>query len=76
MSGLQTSTAKSTGALAGVTINRFIPLLPCIRENIQDPAHIVPTFWVNGGESTRNVVNNVDYLKKMLPLSKPEFLIN
>lgn len=75
MSGLQTSTAKSTGALAGVTINRFIPLLPCIRDNIQDPNHIVPTFWVNGGESTRNVVNNVDYLKRcsLSQIQRPEF---
>lgn len=64
MSGLQTQTSKSTGALAGVSINRFIPLLPSIRNNVQNVQHIVPTFWVNGGESTRNVVNNVDYLKR------------
>lgn len=36
--------------LAGVEINRFDFVDP----SVQDPRHIVPEAWVNGGTSTRN----------------------
>ena len=63
MTGENTYSAKSSGSLAGVHINRFIPLLPCLKDNVQNPNHIIPTRWVRGGESTRNVVRNIDYLR-------------
>ena len=38
-------------------------MIPNLKKNIQDPNHIVPEYWIRGGESTRNVVRNIDYLK-------------
>ena len=32
-------------------------------ENVQNIDHIIPTFWVRGGMSSRSVIRNVDYLK-------------
>ena len=58
-----TNFGKSSNSLAGVSINRFTPLIPSIKKNIQDPEHIVPTYWVNGGLSTRNNLKNINYLK-------------
>ena len=43
--------------------DNFIPLVPEIQENIQNIDHIIPTFWVRGGMSSRTVVRNIDYLK-------------
>lgn len=63
MSGEMTHSSKSAGSLSGVHINRFIPLLPCLKDNVQNPNHIIPTRWVRGGESTRSVVRNIDYLR-------------
>ena len=63
MSGENSNKSKSTGSLAGVYINRFTPMIPCLRNNVQNVSHIVPTHWVRGGESTRSVVRNIDYLK-------------
>ena len=61
--GELTNYGKSSNSLSGISINRFIPLIPSIRENIQDPEHIVPSYWVNGGLSTRNNLKNINYLK-------------
>ena len=54
---------KSVSPACGVSIDRFIPLLPCIADNIQKPEHIIPDQWIRGGMSTRTVVRNVDYMK-------------
>lgn len=63
MKGKITSVPKSKNNLSGIYINRFIPLLPKIEESVQNPKHIIPNYWVRGGESTRNVIHNIDYLK-------------
>jgi len=60
ITGEQTRDRES---LRGKTIDRFVPLLPEIQREIQNPKHIVPKFWVNGGMDTRVVIRNVDYLK-------------
>jgi hypothetical protein len=39
----------------------YIPLVPHLRENVQNVRHIMPTAWVPGGMSTRAVVRNMDY---------------
>jgi len=44
-------------------IDRFEPLIPEIRDEIQNPRNLIPTYWVNGGMSTKTVVRNIDYLK-------------
>lgn len=63
ITGELTNYGKSTNSLAGISIDRFVPLIPSIRENIQDPEHIVPEYWVNGGLPTRNNVKNINYMK-------------
>lgn len=62
--GLDTKTKKAADTLAGVSQDRFIPLVPCIAKNIQDPIHIVPQYWVRGGESSRAILQNTDYFKE------------
>jgi hypothetical protein len=58
-----TRVKKSSNGLSGVSIDNFIPLVPSIADNIQDPKHIIPEYWIRGGMSTRTVVRNVDYMK-------------
>jgi len=64
MSGIDTKTKKGTSTLAGVSQDRFIPLVPCIAQNIQREEHIIPKYWVRGGESSRAHLQNVDYFKE------------
>jgi hypothetical protein len=47
----------------GVSIDRFIPLLPAIKSEVQNIEHIIPQYWVRGGMDTRSVIRNMDYLK-------------
>jgi hypothetical protein len=55
--------SKSENDASSYSANNFIPLVPMIAENIQNPDHIIPTYWVRGGMSSRTVVRNIDYLK-------------
>ena len=54
--------------LAGVYIDRFVPQIPCLRQNIQNTNHIIPEdsdkYWIRGGQPSRQVIRNKDYLKK------------
>ena len=61
--GEDTRSKKSGNALPSYSANNFIPLVPNIAENIQNPDHIIPTFWVRGGMSSRSVIRNIDYIK-------------
>lgn len=61
--GEDTRTSKSTNALSSYSADNFIPLVPSIAENIQNVDHIIPTYWIRGGMSSRTVVRNIDYLK-------------
>jgi len=63
ISGNDTRVKKAADTLAGVSIDRFIPLVPCLQENIQNPEHIIPQYWVRGGESSRSYIQNIDYYK-------------
>ena len=63
MSGNDTRVKKAADTLAGVSIDRFIPLVPCLKDNIQNPEHIIPQYWVRGGESSRAYIQNIDYYK-------------
>lgn len=51
------------GSLRGRNIDRFVPLLPEIESQIQNPRHLIPKYWVRGGMDTRVVIRNIDYLK-------------
>jgi hypothetical protein len=61
--GEDTRTKKSANAISSYSADNFIPLVPSIAENIQNVEHIIPTFWVRGGMSSRSVIRNIDYLK-------------
>jgi hypothetical protein len=61
--GTDTRTKKASDALAGVSIDRFIPLVPCLADNVQKTEHIIPEYWVRGGESSRAHIQNIDYYK-------------
>lgn len=61
--GEDTRTKKSANAISSYSADNFIPLVPSIAENIQNVDHIIPTFWVRGGMSSRSVLRNIDYLK-------------
>ncbi len=56
--------SKDKGAiLRGKTIDRFVPLVPYLRDEIQHERHIIPKYWVRGGMDTRSVIRNIDYMK-------------
>jgi hypothetical protein len=61
--GEDTRTSKSANALSSYSADNFIPLVPSLAENVQNVDHIIPTYWVRGGMSSRTVVRNIDYLK-------------
>lgn len=61
--GEDTRSSKSTNALASYSADNFTPLVPTLAENVQNIDHIIPTFWVRGGMSSRSVVRNIDYMK-------------
>lgn len=63
MYGQTTRTNKAAGSMSDISIDNFIPLLPCIKDNVQKTEHIIPEYWVRGGMSTRSVIRNMDYLK-------------
>lgn len=61
--GQDTRTSKSANALSSYSADNFTPLVESLAENVQNVDHIIPTFWVRGGMSSRTVVRNIDYLK-------------
>lgn len=62
--GETTRTGKGCDSLAGVSINRFTPLVPCLAENVQNVQHIIPTHWVRGGMDTRGEIRNINYYRE------------
>ena len=61
--GEDTRVKKSNNNCPAYSADNFIPLVPHIANNIQDPKHIIPEYWVRGGMSSRVITNNIDYLK-------------
>ena len=61
--GEDTRTSKSGNSLSSYSVNNFIPLVPNLAENVQNVDHIIPTYWVRGGMSSRSVLRNIDYLR-------------
>lgn len=49
VSGAETRVKKATDALSGVSIDRFIPMVPCLAKNVQNTDHIIPEYWIRGG---------------------------
>lgn len=63
MVGKLTRKSKKNSDLAGVSIDRFIPMVSCLKKNIQDPKNLIPEYWVRGGMDTRTIVRNINYMK-------------
>lgn len=61
--GEDTRVSKSVNNASSYSANNFIPLVPNLAANVQNPDHIIPTYWVRGGMSSRSVVRNIDYMK-------------
>jgi hypothetical protein len=61
--GEDTRVSKSANTASSYSADNFIPLVPHLAENVQNVDHIIPTYWVRGGMSSRTVVRNIDYLK-------------
>ena len=61
--GEDTRVTKSNNVATAYSADNFIPLVPHLAENVQNTEHIIPTYWVRGGMSTRTVIRNIDYLK-------------
>jgi len=64
--GQGTKERKENNAGAGVSVDRTIPLVPCLAREIQNPEHYIPRYWVRGGMDTRSVTQNVDYAARCL----------
>lgn len=68
LSGEDTYQNRPCNNLAGITIDRFIPQVPCIKENIQNSKNIIfednYSDWIRGGQPSRQVIRDKDYLKK------------
>lgn len=67
-SGEDTHQKKQCNTLSGVYIDRFVPLVPCLEQNVQNPVHLVEEVasrdWIRGGIPSRDIVRNTDYLMK------------
>jgi hypothetical protein len=66
---LQTTLDKPCNALSEVTIgNYFTPLIPKLRDEVQDLKHIIPEnsmdSWIRGGLPSRQMQRNEDYLRR------------
>lgn len=64
ISGQTTRDHKSCNNSKQKRINRFIPMVPCLKQNIQNTQHIIPEYWVRGGMDTRNIIRNINYYKE------------
>jgi hypothetical protein len=62
--GLDTGNKKANNSLAGISIDRSIPMVPCLAREIQNPEHYIPKYWVRGGMDTRSVTQNIDYMAR------------
>lgn len=66
--GESTLQKRPSNNLSGVYIDQFVPLVPFLEENIQNPIHLITedndAKWIRGGQPSRQIIRNQDYLKK------------
>ena len=66
--GEDTFQNKPCNNLAGIYIDRFTPMIDCIKDNIQNTIHIIPEdnekTWIRGGQPSRQIIRNTDYLMR------------
>jgi len=61
--GEKTDVGKSCEPTKGKGFDVFTPLIPCLKDSIQNVDHIVPT-WVRGGEHTRDHIKQKQFLER------------
>ena len=61
--GEDTGEKKSCNVLSGKGLDVFTPLIPCIKNTVQDPNNLVPT-WTWGGEHTRDHLQQKKFLEQ------------
>jgi hypothetical protein len=68
LTGEDTSQKKQCNTLSGIFIDRFVPMVPCLAQNVQNPEHLVQEVaskdWIRGGIPSRDIVRNTDFLLK------------
>lgn len=68
ITGEDTSQKKQCNTLSGIYIDRFDPLVPCLKDNVQNPIHLVTEVvrpdWIWGGLPSRDLIRNTSYLQK------------
>jgi hypothetical protein len=47
----------------GHHIDSFIPMIPCLKDSIQNPSNIIES-WTRGGDATRDTLKQSDFLNK------------
>ena len=61
--------SKSFKTVSDQDFNRFTPLVSHLRNNVQNPIHIIPenslNYWKQGGISTRDLVKNTNYIENL-----------
>lgn len=66
--GQLTNYGKMCNNLSDTETNRWIPQIPYIKNNIQNPNNLIQENsdkkWVRGGNPTRQIIKNIDYYKK------------
>lgn len=66
--GEDTLQKRQCNALSGIHIDTFIPLVPCLKDNIQNPVHIIPEDnrkdWVWGGIPSRQTMRQREYQRR------------
>jgi hypothetical protein len=61
--GDDTTQVRECDRVSEKDFDRFTPLIPCLKFNIQNPHHIIPP-WVNGGEDSRRLMKQSQTLEK------------
>lgn len=47
----------------GKPLDVFTPMLPCLRESVQNPEHLIES-WTRGGDTTRDTIKQKEFLEK------------
>lgn len=65
LNGELTGQKRQCNSLSGVTINTFVPMVQCLKENVQNTIHIIPEdnmkSWTWGGVPSRQVMRQRAY---------------
>jgi len=66
--GITDNDRRPCNVLSGIYIDRFVPQIPIIKENVQNPVHLITEDndrkWIWGGQPSRQFIRNTDYLNK------------